>query len=592
MFNVIVWTLFFLFCQTLTRMYELHHGCSQQQQQQQQHEQQQRTLGSAKEVMLQDFRAYNNHKRLDWSPDDPSKPTLIISAGLPNMPIDLQCLLCDPETSELLLQDNWVFLGTCPFEACSLEYNDLYLEDVSNAIFRHPQYGYDGAIGPIRHVLNDAIRNRTPHLEDTFMSALEDARLNRRNCLIINQDMAFLAAGNIRALASFITLNWNAHILVSAPSLADYWPLRYATVQDPYTNRPARFWPGLYDPEKMIVGEDIAPFDFPTIDGNEDWNEYTLGLQEHPAKIVQANFGLYFKHSHRLMGSLTLEDWACKTLPIPQLCAHVMSRPKRATAREIPVYDIDRDRLAVAAVRAGLLNVTSATEPKRVRVVDAMKKVDYPLHLTCWSRAKLQQYVNWTLSLGDISKKSKRICSVDTAKTLQEPKWIQFFQLYQVGIFNETEVQTDDDGEAEEEEEEEEEDKQRVAKGESDEQKDAVSEDESAEDIVEGDLSSAEEEVLSVNLKSQKGNDLVLGGQKLAQKTGGAEHVARDVVTVIKRQQQRDGESSSRENVLELKDDALDVLKNANRGDDDSGSAEGNEKDVLLHRGEKRVQKR
>lgn len=268
-----------------------------------------------------------------------TRPILILHIGLPKTATThLQCQLCGaPERTEgILLKDQFVYLGTCPWTECC-EGNNLealppqFLNHLQRSFFisSHPNQLLESKANPVGafpHGLDpqrlDDHNRSQPKLQPNFIRRIKQIHRKGHNGIIIFEGCESWSHVHIRELSLlFLNPKFQVHVVVGYRPLYDWLPSKYNSIIKPPRNRAARIWPGHFfplqyraaghnAPNMKLEGEEILPFALEnrsaghspflqrSLEHDNMFGEYvhdiTVRYQMHPTHIAKHNFERYF----------------------------------------------------------------------------------------------------------------------------------------------------------------------------------------------------------------------------------------------------------------------------------------------------------
>ena len=405
----------------------------------------------------------------------------------------LQCALCAyaNTTEPILLSDNWVFLGTCPYQVrlrlgsvggrsvsfpgsghCSpsVAYLVQPLSAKSNISFLHSPIQSCGLEEHPQQFLPHDIRaivSRTLVVFRSFAERVKALRQQNRNVLVVFEGCVNMADDQIRALASFLRKeDWDVQVLVAYRPLYEWLPSKYNSV----TKRMYRLyaWPGQpSEDDSNRPGEHWLPFD-PRHGGNDNVLGTLLheinSTRQHPAETVLHMFAAYLSVSVIPLHNLPpppspdvdplLAYLFCTILgsSSPRGCKAVRAKRIGNDIPSNPSDPINYDMLATAAYEAGILDPALDRETVERRIQRRQQRVlhltalDFPL--TCLPNQTLSEFESlswqlerqmfpeypyeeaWEKHQQGFARKvaSKSFCWIDTNKTLSDPSWRSFLK--------------------------------------------------------------------------------------------------------------------------------------------------------------------
>jgi hypothetical protein len=423
------------------------------------------TEQSAKQRLLQDFasRAEGKHRDL---------PVFVLAVGLPKTgTTSLQCSLCSRsnETEPILLKDNFVYLGTCPYQSCDLKaIPEQFLWHHHPSFFtgKRTKEAKANRFGAFPHSDTERIdtSDTLPELADTFVDMVNDARGKGLNAITVFEGFSIFSARHIKALADFLNPNWNVHVIVSYRPLYAWLPSKYNSVFKSARNKATHAWPGKeHHAIPTIRGERMLFFD---LDGRKDFTDYVHELeryQQHPTQIVRENYLRQFDTVsivplHQIQahgkGDAALDYLFCHVL---ENAANTCSKVREGligSGRANPSETMNYDFLAVAAYEQDLIPHDDSIYIFRRRIVTSLikrRQEDFlnlssqSFPLTCMPNATLSRLEDlsllverklfrdtWTVDqerdhhLGFV-KSIPKFCYIDANKTLEDETWRSWF---------------------------------------------------------------------------------------------------------------------------------------------------------------------
>lgn len=446
------------------------------------------SLGSKRSSLLAVRVAYTFE-----APDDviaaaaKKKPTLVFHVGLPKTATTfLQCVLCRDEnhTAPLLLQDGYVYLGTCSRSFCEMEeQNPNFFKHRVDAFFEKIR-GYDGEdANPWGPVLQPELDHREaeqlPPLSEKILSKLEYLEENQLNGLIIYEGAHRFSGRHIAALANATQDRFDVEIVVAYRRLSEWLPSKY--------NSRIK-WRGNDHEWTNATEERHVPFH---VWGRGTFSYFFEMLEWeklHPAAIVARNYQEHFtEHNVTIMdlhhlwtsshsaassgGDPLLQHLFCKAISnAPHTCRAAI-QDQLGRAFDNPSWDLSFDGLVLKAYQRGWVPPTNyrneflersrvAERAKRFfqavqrsqqrkgsttvyqrpiqclpssvqnRIINLSVRVEKKLLGDHWSPA-MQKSMEEEHRLAFQSKREKLVCWIDTETMLSEQLWKDFFRCFQ-----------------------------------------------------------------------------------------------------------------------------------------------------------------
>ena len=410
---------------------------------------------SAKEYFLRSFassfKMKSNSFNIDrsiLSEDDPNRPILVLYVGVPEEPPYLQCALCtQSQLTKSLGMDNFVYLGTCPYEcdqfispnasnSQTLNEGHYYVRGNPRTFFTsgfitEPR-AENTTLGIVPHTLQmsqaHGRRRNIPQLEVDFMLALDAVRHSGRNALLIHPGASMWGAKHIRSLSAFLKLHhWQVHVMIGPyrPLHEYHAEISYAYVHHNFlTSYGIRLWPNMQSGDQYLGWETLHDS---TLNDLEDLLRESFQFNGHPMEIVRHNYGRHFPRTHyvaaptsasdRSMSSSpssnsqraldTMQHMFCVMLGLNQACSAVIQLKDLPTPPSAPrtasdTWDqLQLDAMAVQAWEIGWLPASLAQRGSRLTVRRHLEAhvqqhnvsvKDFPL--TCWNKKTLWSMQN------------------------------------------------------------------------------------------------------------------------------------------------------------------------------------------------------
>jgi len=235
-------------------------------------------------------------------------PTFVLHVGMPKTGTTfLQCSLCArAETTEpTLLRDNYVFLGTCPYNTCLMEQLPPQYLKHRRSSFVKLGMSRDSILnkyGPVVHFRNESEPLMRADLARSVLAAkfvdrVEQLRSERRNVLVIFEGCENFMDKQIQALYRFLAPGklWNVRVVVAYRPLFDWLPSKYNSLRKPGRSKTHNQWPGLHlKHHPDLVGEPILPFDVRERDDFSKLVDYVRDHGQHPAETTYSNYVMHF----------------------------------------------------------------------------------------------------------------------------------------------------------------------------------------------------------------------------------------------------------------------------------------------------------
>ena len=398
------------------------------------------------------------------------KPNLVFYVGLPKTATSfMQCTLCShlDNTNPILLQDNYVFIGTCPYQICGVEKlpPDMLFHGFTS-FFTNGQYAEEG-MAPKLHTQGEQRTSATENAQQTslshdFILRVNEAYRDGHDALIIFEGAHVFPDAHIETLAAYLESMWTVHIVVGYRPLYEWLPSKYNSV---FKHQMVDTWPK--DRSKGVRSFDIDDRGRFT----EIFNEIAHVYHMHPTAIVRDNYQRHFSRTVLIMGQPPmaeatgkgdpiLEQLFCHIVPdAPNVCRSVLVGDLEFPTAKNPSISLSEDRLALVAYWKGILapSLNNGKDAKYARRVvrDAIREHYEQLHhengyqypQQCWPSAKLDKLEQLSLDLErelfkDCWKLGEeeahrngfakavvknKFCHVAAYEALQEPEWQSFF---------------------------------------------------------------------------------------------------------------------------------------------------------------------
>lgn len=422
-------------------------------------------------------------------PELKGKPKLIMHIGLPKTGSTfLQCTFCANSnvTDPILLQDNLVFLGTCPYRTCGMKNRPEQFLKHGRISFVHSGKTKDKKINPYAVISHpkDQMSQESPQesrrlLANSFVATMDELHQTGRNVLIVFEGLAMLEDVQIRALANYLTPLYDVQILVAYRPLYQWLPSKYNSVNKPGRSKSDRVWPGeIWNGKRE--GKPILPFD---IDNRGSFTELVELIQEqnqHPTETCYKNWRLHFENV-TVIPMHDLAEPPVREHRVDPVLYHILCHlvpDSKATCRAIldgvvgdavasnPTVPLHYDILAVAAHAAGWLGGDGDEErwyQRRPKLRSALKAYHQQVlqrkpdevNITCLPNVTLKRLERLSLELerqffrdtytDELALRhhdgfartvalNKTYCSLDVNRTMRDPVWMEYFDMLKNGL--------------------------------------------------------------------------------------------------------------------------------------------------------------
>jgi hypothetical protein len=311
------------------------------------------------------------------------QPVLYWHVGPPKTATTLlQCALCANSdfTDPLLLLDNLVYIGTCPYQACGLhQMPTQFLTHRFYDWFPDLNRSFD-QIGPVpiatppvngsdRRFYDDDEHQSLPPISSELIQRLEHARNLNQSAILIYEGAHRFDGPHLAALARLLEeQHWQVQVVVAYRRLYDWLPSKYNSIAKLLTYDD---WPTA---ESRSNSELIsASFDLDNRGSFSLLVEQIEKRRQHPAETVLRNYqqrfssvslldlhDIYFLAGSDDANHSLLQYWFCRVMmpTAPSVCEASPHIPLLGNSNN-PSVNLDYDILAVAAYESGRLPATA-----------------------------------------------------------------------------------------------------------------------------------------------------------------------------------------------------------------------------------------
>jgi len=381
------------------------------------------------------------------------KRTLYMHVGPPKTATtSLQCSFCSQNVTNLLLDHNIKYIGSCPPRSCKLkEIPPGFLSHRFSSFYGTVTASDQAGIEVPKLIPSNWTEPRTfPPISVKLQHSLQQAYLDGHDAIIVYEGLHRPRFNFLAALSRYLSPQWNVKIIVAYRRYSDWLPSKFNSVMKKKLR--TKSW---RQPVIPAFSLDL-PERQPELVQFRDMMQKVERQDQHPTETIVRNYQHFFDdvqvwNIHEAGESLS-QAFLCDVL-------HIACDVQWGPEAYNPSRNLEFDRLAVAAYRKGLVVREAKRKAVGTALAGAMSKV--PLPKKCWSEADTEQlstmsrdfevslFRHMNMTIPD-PYPARRLCALNVNEALQEPQVAAFFQRYNE-VAKRKYVETDDKDDEEEE---------------------------------------------------------------------------------------------------------------------------------------------